>query len=284
MFNQQIDDFDKYVKDLLSGTHLNQLDQNNLQEEMKQHLYDHYNNLISKNVSHDEAIKSTIEQFGNVTQIRKQVNRTFSNTIIEEIMKEIFIFGIMIFSFVLGPIIFKISVNISFPQAIFASLLTLLIAIPFQHLILKRQKYLFFSIIVVIVIYFVYWSWYVGLSSNIDNNILKYSISFIFSIDLTTLVNSSGLLNPPTVNMFWIIILLVQLSKVDYDDKYWKKMINVSFQYWSMLSLGVIVSTNIQNSSMQIIFMNAFLAYAFLEQIIKIRWILKFNLRKFKLN
>lgn len=262
-----ISEFDDLVQQVFFKTYLHEQDRVDLEIELKQHLYDHYQDLVDRGCSHEQSIKETIDQFGKIDILRKRIKRNYPSILKELILKEIIIGLFLVIAVIIGLKFLKLQ-NYLFmsPGILILPLLVLMIALPFQHLILKRINSWKIASVVTCVIY----AWYIMASFSEQGLSLIDVLQNIFSTTLSNYINGyQGLFTFHTIHFFWVIILLIQIKKKDSHFKVWQRMIFSSFQYWVMIILGLIVNSIFDmNSEGSTIFINLFFISSVLEQIL----------------
>jgi hypothetical protein len=262
-----IAEFEVRIALVLSKTHLRDQDRDDLKAELLQHLYDHYQELIDGGTTHEQAVKQTIDQFGDTETIRKRISQNYPSTLREFLFRELIIVLILIMSIIIGPIFLLNDYRIaSMLGAILIPFLTLLLVVPFKYLVLNRIKTWKVSLLLTIVIY-------VGLIGSevfSSGSSLAVIVGQIFSFNIYNYVNgSSGLFTMASIHLFWILILVNQLIVNKSRTTLFQRMISSSFQYWGMLLFGIIVTISLpSNSETQIVFINTLFISTFLEQIL----------------
>lgn len=268
MPNQQtIPAFESLVDLTLSKTHLHELDREELEIELKQHLMDHYQELIENGLSHEFAVQQTIDQFGELKTIRKKINQTYPNTLREFILRELMIGIILLLAIIIGPLFLINEYRfVSMLEVVPIPFLVLLISLFFRHFILNKIMSWKIALVITSIIYLglmysqIYH--YFGLPATVVMSQLS-----LFNVN--NFVNGSvGLVTIHTMHLLWILVLLLQTFKDKTNTKVWKNMILSSFQYWGMIALGLLISITItSNSQGQIVFINIFFIASFLEQV-----------------
>lgn len=66
---------EKYVDDIVAGLPINDAEQQDVKEEITQHLFEHIDELMIKGYTKDEAISYAIQSFGNETMIQKEMKK-----------------------------------------------------------------------------------------------------------------------------------------------------------------------------------------------------------------
>jgi len=260
-------EFDDLVKQVLFKTYLHEQDRVDLEMELKQHLYDHYRDLVDRGCSHEQSIKETIDQFGKIDIVRKRIKRNYPSILKELIFKEIIIGLFLFIAVIIGLEFLKLqNYLLMSPEILILPLLVLIISTPFQHLILKRVNSWKIASIVTCVIY----AWYIMASFSKQGLSLIDVLQYLFSTTFSNYINGyQGLFTFHTIHFFWVIILLIQIKKKDSQFKVWKRMIFSSFQYWVMIILGLFVNSILHmNSEGSTVFINLFFVSSALEQIL----------------
>ncbi|MRG85983.1 permease prefix domain 1-containing protein [Salinibacillus xinjiangensis] len=259
-----IREFDIYIKNITKELQLDEIEKKELEEEWRQHLYDHYHSLRLENVDEKEAIQAVIDQFGPVEMLQKEVNETYPSSMKNHVFKEVLIGMICIIASVIGP---GLLIGAYFqPYFIFAPIQALVAAYVIYRFIIKKQTYWLFSIIGFIPIYIIFLQFIAQMYGTPLT--LELYLSEIFSLDWNRLAGLNGLFEFPTLHMFWYIILLTQLCRNNSYLSVWKRMCNATFHYWAMLFIALVFARFQSSAEWSVISMNVILLYAFLQQLI----------------
>lgn len=268
-----IKELDIYIKKITKQLRLDELEKKELEEEWKQHLYDHYESLRRKNVDEKVAIQAAIDQFGPVEMLKEQVHKTYPSSTKNHILKEILIGMICIFASIIGP---GLLIGAHFqPYFIGAAIPALVIAYLIHRFIVKKQTNWLFSIIGFIPIYAVFLHFLAQMHRTPLT--LKIYFSEIFSLDWNRLAGLTGLYEFPTLHMFWYVILLVQIFNVNNYLPVWKRLCNATFQYWAMVIIALLIGRFQPSAEWSVITMNVMVLYAFLHQVISSQLLIKWK-------
>ncbi|WP_156291876.1 permease prefix domain 1-containing protein [Oceanobacillus salinisoli] len=259
-----IKEFDSYIKKMTKELHLDEIEKKELEEEWKQHLYDHYDSLRRDDVDEQEAIQIVIEQFGPVEMLKEEVNQTYPSSMKNHLFKEVLIGIICIVASVIGP---GLLIGAYFqPYFIVAPIQALVVAYFIHRFIIKKQTFWMFSIIGFIPIYVIFLQF---LSQMYGTPLtLELYLSEIFSLDWNRLAGINGLYEYPTLHMFWYFILLAQLVSGNNYVSVWKRMCNATFHYWAMLLVALVIAKFQTSAEWAVISMNVILLYTFLQEMI----------------
>lgn len=259
-----IKEFDSYIKKITKELQLDQIEKKELEEEWKQHLYDHYDSLRGNHVDEKEAIQTVIDQFGPVEMLQEEVNQSYPSSMKNHLFKEVLIGIICIIASVIGP---GLLIGAYFqPYFIFVPIQALVVAYFIHRFIIKKQTYWLFSVIGFIPIYVIFLQFLAQMYGT--SLTLELYLSEIFSLDWNRLAGLNGLYEFPTLHMFWYIILLVQLVSGNNYVSVWKRICNATFQYWAMLLFALVIARFQSSAEWSVISMNVILLYAFLQQVI----------------
>nr|WP_286183720.1 permease prefix domain 1-containing protein [Bacillus sp. ISL-55] len=257
------------VRDL----HLEEEEKRELEEEWTQHLYDHYFSLQKQGMGRSEAIKSVLEQFGDMQMIQAEVNESYPSAIKSQIQKESVIGIICIIASLIGPMIL---IGAYFqPYFISASLIALVFAYLVHRFIAKRQSDWSLSVIGLIAIYVFFFQFFKKMSGS-SLSLDQYSVH-LFTLDWNRLTGSGGLFEFVTIHMMWYVIIAMQFITSNNYTPVWKRILNSSFQYWAMLLIGVFLAMFQSSGEWSVLFINVFLLYAFLQHTISIKVITIFS-------
>lgn len=268
-----IKQFDDYIKGLVQDLHLEDEEKRELEEEWTQHLYDHYSSLQKQGLEKSEAIRRVLEQFGDMQMIQAEVNESYPSAIKAQIQKESVIGIICFLASLIGPMIL---IGAYFqPYFISASLISLVFAYLVHRFIAKRQSDWRLSVIGLIAIYVFFFQLFkrmYGSSLSLD----LYG-AHLFTLDWNRLTGSGGLFEFVTIHMMWYVIIAFQFATNDNYIPVWKRILNSSFQYWSMLLIGVFLAMFQSSGEWSVLLINVFLLYAFLQHTISIKGITIFS-------
>ncbi|MBT2645058.1 hypothetical protein J7I80_22820 [Bacillus sp. ISL-41] len=270
---ESIKQFDDYIKRLIQDLQLEDEEKRELEEELTQHLYDHYSSLQKQGLEKTEAVQTVLEQFGDIQMIQTEVNQSYPNAIKSHFLKESVIAILCIVASMIGPMIL-IGAHFQ-PYFIFAPLIALTFAYIIHHFIAKRQTDWKLSVIGIIVIYIFFLQLYkrmYGTSLSLE----AYG-GHLFTLDWNRLTGSSGLFEFATIHMMWYLIIAIQFITNNNYIPVWKRSFNSSFQYWAMLLIGVFLARFQSSAEWSVLFVNIFLLYAFLQQSISIKGIRIFS-------
>lgn len=271
---KRVREFDEYLTKLTEGIHVEGQEKKELLEEWYQHLHDHYQSLKKKGAAEDEAIHSALEQFGDIEMLQKEVNQTYPSSMNLHIQKEVMIVAICFIAALIGPVILiGASPQLLPPFAV-------LFAYFLNRYVVSRMNNPFISLIGFLAIY----SYFVYLFADLSISplTLDFYVSQLFSLQLDRLAGSSGLFEFVTIHMMWYVMLLVKLlSNCNYIPL-WKRFVNSTFQFWAMVFLGVFFARFQGNAEGVVLYLNTFLLYGFLQQVISVSglkmWIEKLNM------
>jgi len=93
--------------------------------------------------------------------------------------------------------------------------------------------------------------------------------SNLFTLDWSRLTGVDGIFQFPTLHMLWYIIVVVNILSPS-NKAMLERAIVSSFQYWTMLAIGLALAMIAPNSETSVIILNVALLYAFLQQIVSI--------------
>ncbi|ESU33382.1 hypothetical protein G3A_06785 [Bacillus sp. 17376] len=83
---ESIKQFDDYIKRLVQELHLEDEEKKEVEEEWTQHLYDHFSALQKQGVEKMEAIRTVLEQFGDIRMIQAEVNESYPSAIKSDVV------------------------------------------------------------------------------------------------------------------------------------------------------------------------------------------------------
>lgn len=268
--HEPITEFEDYLKGLLHDLQLEEDEKKELEEEWKQHLYDHYHSLRRKDYEKDESVRIAIEQFGDIEMLQKEVNDTYPSSTKKHVQKEIVIAVICLIASLIGP---AILIGAHFrPYLILAPLQALVMAYVFHRFIIKKQTYWLFSVIGFAAIYL----FFLQFLPQIEGTALTFELylNYLFSLEWNRLTGLNGLFEYVTIHMLWYVIILVQLLSTNNFVPVWKRICNASFQYWAMLLIAIFLARFQSSAEWSVLLLNVFLLYAFFQQTISINCIL----------
>jgi hypothetical protein len=270
---QSIKQFDDYIKMLVQDLHLEHEEKRELEEEWTQHLYDHFSALQKQGVEKTEAIRTVLEQFGDIQMIQTEVNQSYPSAIKSHIQKESVIAILCIMASIIGPIIL-IGAHFQL-YFIFASLGALIFAYLVHRFIAKRQSDWKLSAIGLIAIYI----FFLQLFTRMHGTSLSLELygGHLFTLEWNRLTGSNGLFEFVTIHMMWYVIIAMQFITSNNYIPVWKRFLNSSFQYWVMLLFGVFLARLQDSAEWSVLFINIFLLYAFLQHTISIKEITIFS-------
>ncbi|MFS0862858.1 permease prefix domain 1-containing protein [Fredinandcohnia sp. 179-A 10B2 NHS] len=266
-------EIEEYIKKLLAEIHLDADEKREVEEEWKQHLYDHYYSLRKRDVEKKAAIETVISQFGNISMLKEEINQTYPSSIKKHIQKEFTVAIICFIASIVGPIILiRASFSVYF---LVATLTALLIGYVSYRFIIKKQTFWLFSILGLVPIYIVF----IQLMKQMIGIQLTFDIYLnqIFSLNWNELTGSNGLFEFTTLHMMWYLVIAMQIISSRNYIPVWQRICNASFHYWAMLLLGLFFAKIQSSSEWATIYLNVFLLYSFLQQVISIDWILLFR-------
>lgn len=268
-----IKQFDDYIKKLVQDLQLDDEEKRELEEEWTQHLYDHYSSLKKQGQEKTEAVQTVLEQFGDIQMIQTEVNQSYPSAIKYHFQKESVIAILCIIASMIGPVIL-IGAHFQ-PYFIFVPLIALTFAYVIHRFIAKRQTDWKLSLIGLIVIYI----FFLQLFKRMYNTSLSLEVygGHLFTLDWNRLTGSSGLFEFVTIHMMWYVIIAFQFITNENYIPVWKRILNSSYQYWTMLLIGVFLARFQSSAEWSVLFMNIFLLYAFLQQTISIKGITIFS-------
>lgn len=270
---ESIKQFDDYIKRLVQELHLEDEEKREVEEEWTQHLYDHFSVLQKQGIEKMEAIRTVLDQFGDIQMIQTEVNESYPSAIKSQTQKESVIGIICIIASLVGPMIL-IGAHFQ-PYFISASLIALVFAYLVHRFIAKRQSDWRLSVIGIITIYI----FFLQLFTRMYGTSLSLEIygGHLFSLDWNRLTGSSGLFEFVTLHMLWYVIIAMQFITSNNYIPVWKRILNSSFQYWVMLLIGVFLARFQSSAEWSVLFINVFLLYAFLQHTISIKGITIFS-------
>ncbi|WLD92629.1 permease prefix domain 1-containing protein [Alkalihalobacillus sp. AL-G] len=266
-----IKEFNDYIKTLTADLHLENEEKMELEEEWIQHLYDHYESLRRQYVIEEEAVRTAIDQFGEIQMLQDEVNQTYPSAVKQHAQKEITIGIVCLVATLIGPAIL-------IGARPYVPFLPLMFAYFIYRFVISQQKNAILSIVGFAAIYGCFFQFL----PKIINSPLTFDlyIDQLFSLEWNQLTGPDGLFQFVTLHMMWYVILIKQLLDRKNYSPLWKRMSNVSFQYWAMLLVGLFLARFQSSGEMGVLFLNVFLLYAFLQQIVSVQ---EFKLWKEKL-
>ena len=262
-----IKEFDEYLQKLLLDINLDKEEKRELEEEWKQHFYDHLAALEKQNINKEEAIRTVLEQFGDIGTLQKEVNETYPGSIKRHIQKEIFIAIICMVASVIGPMIL---IGAHFRSyLIMAPIQALILAYVIYRFVVNRQVHWLISIIGFFSIYLFFiigiFPMLIGIPISLD----VYT-NHLFSLQWDRLTGLNGLFEIVTIHMMWYVVISFQiLSNKNYIPT-WKKIMNASFHYWAMLLIAILFALFQSSAEWGVLYLNVFLLYTFLQLTISI--------------
>lgn len=271
--HERIKPFDDYINRLVHNLELDDNEKSELEEEWKQHLYDHFAALRKQYIEREKAIQIVIEQFGDIQMLQTEVNDTYPNSIKNHVQKEVIIAILCVIASLIGPFIL-IGAHYQ-AYFILASLQSLIFAYVIHRFIIKRQNDWKLSLIGFIVIYIVF----LQLLPQIYGTSLSFQLYFsqLFSLDWNRLTGFNGLFEFVTIQMMWYVIVAFQFMTIDNYIPVWKRILNASFQFWAMVLIGLFLARYQSSAESSVILLNVFLLYSFLQQTISIKRITIFR-------
>ncbi|MDZ5472927.1 permease prefix domain 1-containing protein [Bacillus sp. 31A1R] len=264
---ERIEPFEQYIKKLVLNLDLDKEEKLELEEEWKQHLYDHFAALQKQDINREEAIKTVLEQFGEMEMLQTEVNQTYPSSIKNHVQKELVIAIICLIASMIGP---SLLINARFQiYFILAPIQALIVAYLLYRFVIKKQSYWFISIIGFVCIYF----FFLQTFANIFHDPLTYQLywSQLFSLDWNQLTGMNGLFEFETIHMMWYVVIAMQFLTNNGYIPVWKRVCNATFQYWAMLLIGFLLAGFQSSGQWSILYLNVFLLYSFLQQTLSIR-------------
>lgn len=259
---QPVKEFDHYLKDLISGLNLGSREKSELEEEFRQHLLDHYQALLQKNVEKEVAVRTVLEQFGGIEMLQAEVNQTYPGSVRNAIIKELLIAALCLLACLIGPWLLIGAIFQSY--FIYAPILFLMLAAGVYHLLVKHQTYWLFSLAGTAAIYSFFLYLFLPQMGGVFTPELY--AQQLFTLDWNRLTGPSGLFNLVTLHMLWYVLILVQLVLANNYIPVWKQVCNAGFQYWAMLLAGVFLARWQPSAETSVLLANVFLLYAFFQQ------------------
>jgi hypothetical protein len=264
--HEPIKEFEEYISKIAHELHLDKAEKEELEAEWKQHLYDHYASLVKNNSPKDEAIKTVIEQFGDIKMLKNDVNWTYPSASKQHIQKEMIIILLCIVASIIGP---GLLINAHFQTYfIIAPMQALILAYPIYRFIINRVTQPLLSLIGFSLIYI----FFIKLFSDLLVTPLTFELylSQLFSLDWHRLSSSDGLFTYVTLHMLWYLVIVFQIFSKNSYVPLWKRVCTASFKYWAMLLVGVLLARAQSSAEMGVIFLNVFLLYGFFQAFISI--------------
>lgn len=271
--------FDDYMKKIIEDLQLEIEEKDELEEEWKQHLYDHFESLVKQNIEEEKAVQTVLEQFGEIALLQEEVNRTYPSSKKIHIQKEITIGIIAFIASIIGP---GLLIGAHFQSYfVIAPIQALMVAYLVYRFLIKQQKNWILSLIGFGLIYV----FFLQLLPKIMGTSLTFAIfvNEIFSFQLERLTGSNGLFEFVTLHMMWYVIIAFQFISNKNFIPVWQRVINASFHYWAMLLIGVMVARFQSSAEWRVLYLNVFLLYAFLQQTISIKGIMIFKEKVYRL-
>lgn len=209
-----------------------------------------------------------IQQFGKPELLKKEVAQIYLYTRRQQRLKELAIWIVCLIAASIGPyILIKAHFSIGF---ILTSAFTLLCFYFVYHKVIKVIP----NVITYIAVLPLYAFWvYMFLKLGNEFNIGYYT-SNLFTLDWSRLTGVDGIFQFPTLHMLWYTIVVVNILSPS-NKAMLERVIVSSFQYWTMLAIGLALAMIAPNSESSVIILNVALLYAFLQQIVSI---MKFKL------
>ncbi|MFE8700073.1 hypothetical protein ACFYKX_05475 [Cytobacillus sp. FJAT-54145] len=254
--------FEEYIQKLTNDLDLDDIEISEIEEEWKQHLYDHYEVLIKQGVESSKAVSIVIEQFGEIEMLQNEVNHTYPSSVRNHVQKEILIAMVCLIACITGPwLLIGAHFDISF---ILAPMQALVIAYLIYRFIIKRQTYWLFSIVGSILLYLVFLKFFTRFYG--EPLTFNVYISHLFSLEWDRLTGSNGLFEIVTIHMMWYITIASQIMSKDQFIPLWQRISNTTFHYWAMVIIAIFVARFQSSAEWAVLFMNVFLLYVFLQQ------------------
>lgn len=262
-----IKEFDEYLQKLLKDVNLDKEEKMELKEEWKQHLYDQYASLEKQNINKEVAIRTVLEQFGDICSLQKEVNETYPGSLKRHIQKEIIIAIICMVASVIGPMIL---IDAHFRSyLIIAPIQALIIAYIIFRFVVSRQTNWLISVIGFLAIYVYFIIGLLPLFHGATFTIDLY-LKQLFSLQWDRLTGLNGLFEFVTIHMMWYVVISFQILSNKNDIPTWKKVINASFHYWAMILIAILFARFQSSAEWGVLYLNVFLLYTFLQQTISI--------------
>lgn len=262
--HETFEEFEHYLMKLLENLHLEESVKKELKEEWKQHLMDHYQALRQQQMDREEAIQAAIEQFGEIEMLQNEINQSYPSAKKHHLLNTAIIASICLIASMLGPIIL-IGARPYFPVAV------VMMAYFIYRFIINKQKNVVFSVIGFLASYICFWQ----LAAEIKQESFTFDFVLhqLFSIEWSRLTGTNGLFEIVTIHMMWYILLLVQLLSFKQYQRLGERISQASFQYWAMIMIGIFLARLQSSAEMGVIFLNIFLLYGFLQQIISVQFL-----------
>ncbi|MET3698903.1 permease prefix domain 1-containing protein [Bacillus oleivorans] len=272
--HETFEEFDVYLKKLLEKLHLDQDEKMELEEEWKQHLMDHYQALLQQQMDREAAIQAAIEQFGEIAMLQNEINQTYPNAKKNHLINTAIIACICLIASILGPIIL-IGARPYFPIA------AVMMAYVIHSFIINKQKNVVFSLFCILASYICFWQLAAQIKQESFN--FEFVLNQLFSLEWSRLTGSNGLFEIVTIHMMWYVLLLVQLLSSKRYQPLGKRITQASFQYWAMIIVGIFLARLQSSAEIGVIFLNIFMLYGFLQQIISVQFLSIWKEKVFRL-
>jgi hypothetical protein len=276
---ESIKQFDDFIKKLVQDLHLEDEEKREVEEEWTQHLYDHYSSLLKQGLEKSEAIQTVLEQFGDIQMIQTEVNQIYPSAVKSHIQKESVIAILCVLASIIGPMII-IGAHFQ-PYYIFASIFALLFAYIIHRFIARRQTDWKLSVLGLIIIYIFFLQLFERMYGT-EMSLELYG-AHLFTLDWNRLTGTSGLFEIVTLHMMWYVVIVYQFATNANYIPVWKRILNSSFQYWSMLLFGVFLARFQNSAEWSVLFINVFLLYTFLQHTLSIKAITTFSQKVFRM-
>lgn len=263
--SNEIEEFKNYLDEILAHTDLEKDDKIELEEELNQHLYDSYHNHIQHGATHHEAIYSVMAQFGNAEFIREEIKNSYPSAKKQHAYKEIIVWGVCMIASIIGPGLL-IGAHFQF-YFISSPIFYLGLSYLFYHHILKKLKSSLLTSIGFIVAYCsIAYLFYSMIAKPFQ---LKLYAQYMYSFKLDELTGINGLVEFPTMHMMWYVLILWTLYKWNKYQPFWKVVFSVSFRFWALLFISIIIAKGTSSAEQGVIAMNIMLLYGFLQEMIQ---------------
>ncbi|QYR22420.1 permease prefix domain 1-containing protein [Paenibacillus sp. sptzw28] len=253
-------EFTDYVRSFTETLTLNPEEKDELREELEQHLGKLMTQFIVQGQSKQEAMKRSLEQFGDPEQLRPEFQKSHIPSWKQYMSKEILIWLICLAAASVGP---SLLINAHYsPLFVAAPLMYLIVCAMLYHGIIQRIRRPILWITMFLLLY-----------STFTWDMIQYHSFKLFIEEFVTFrLGGEGLATISITHLLWVGVLLRFLNKG------WRALARISYEYWAMFIIAFyMMRAELITSSGEghVLLLNTFLLYVFFQQMIESQIVVK---------
>lgn len=263
---QSVKEFEAYLARVAERLSLDKTEIDELKEEWRQHLIDRMNHYIAKGVTEQEAIEMAIEQFGEADLLGSEVNRSCVSARKSFFVKEGLVWLICLVAASIGPgLLIGAHYQLYF---ITLPLLCLVLCSAMYHTAIRRVPFPLLSFIGFVVFYGMF------VITVASVNPIDELLRLMVPQRLQDIAGSSGLFTLPGLHLLWVAAIAGLLA----SGFRLRSVVQASFEYWFLVMIALALANSewlTSSSEGKTILMNIFLLYAFLQQVVHPKALIK---------